>query len=395
MFRNLIGCSEAPNVVIDQSTSLAYLLQEEGQVKRLLILVGSCVAFLVSSSVSQSIRPFKDLAFSQVAAGGGYETSITVANRGIETYNGSLSFYRAKAEPWNPVVDGNPIANGKMVLSLPAGTTRTLIVTGDGSTQSGFAIFIADSISQSSFLEGNLTYFVKSGATITDSVGVTPSTEFYLSTIPFEDFLTVALALVYRGPAAQATVKLTIFSRTNETVATKTISIGQNEQWVKFLWEELGRLSVGRGRLEIQSDTAIMGTALMFLGGQFSSLPLLPTMRSYNMVTVVQGVTCKGRLSLWAEGSYFKGHLLVAEINGSPAPTLEVLVFGQLYQSKLKLLFYAPPTVFGTPEAVGFTTGDTPFSFDLSSMENSYIVGTLKNNKGSFGTGTFTLSHIK
>jgi hypothetical protein len=30
----------------------------------------------------------------------------------------------------------------------------------------------------------------------------------------------------------------------------------------------------------------------------------------------------------------------------------------------------------------------------LSNTENSYIVGTVKNNKGSFGVGTFTLSRI-
>lgn len=354
-----------------------------------------CMALLAASVLGQSIRPFKDLVFSQVAAGGGYETWVTVTNRGIATYTGNLSFYRGKAEFWNPVVDGNTVANGRMTLSIPAGATRTLKVTGSGATQSGFAAFVADNVVQTNFLEGNLTYFVKSGDTITDSIGVAPSSEFYLSTVPFVDFLTLALALVYRGPAAQnAAVKLTVLSQANEVVAAKTMTLGQNEQWVRFLWEEFGRLSVGRGRLEIQSDAMITGTALMFVAGQFSSLPLLPTMRSYNMATDVQGVTCKGQLSLWAEGRYLKGYFVVTEIPNLPTPAVEVLVFGQLHESKLKLLFYAPPTVYGTPEAVGYTTGTIPFSFDSSNMQNSYIVGTLKNNKGEFGVGTFTLSRI-
>ncbi len=350
------------------------------------------ITLFTGSSVGQSLRPFKDLVFSQVATGGGYETWITVTNRGSEAYTGSASFFRAMGEPWSPSIDGQTITNGKMSLAVPAGGTRTIKITGGPTTESGFAAFIADNSIQTGFLEGNLTYFVKSGNAISDSVGVTPSSEFYLSTIPFEDFLTVALALVNRS--ASARVQLSVFSQTNEQVATKTLSLVQNEQWVRFLWEELGRLTVGRGRLEIQSDVPITGTALMFVSGQFSSLPLLPAMRVYTMVTSVFGITCKGQLRLWAEGPYFKGYFLVTEIPGMPTPSFEMLVFGELQDSKLKLLFYAPPTSYGTPEAIGYTTGSLTFSFDQTTLSNSYIVGSYKNNKGNFGSGTFTLTRI-
>ncbi len=361
---------------------------------RRVIFVAFCLGTFAQPSPAQTSRPFKDMVFSQVAAGGGYESWLTLTNRGVETYGGSLSFYRGKAEPWNAVVDGSTITGGKMALSIPAGATRTLKVTGGEITQSGFAAIDADTASLTSLIEGNLTYFVKSGSTVTDSVGVTPSAEFYLSTIPFEDFQTIALAMVCRASGVSAVVKLTVFSQANVQVATTTVTIGQNEQWVRFLWEELGRLTVGRGRLELQSDKPIAGTALMFVGGQFSSLPMTPTVRVYNMSVEVFGSPCKGQLILWAEGAYFKGYFNVTEVPNVTAPLFQMPVSGQLNQSMLKLVFYAPQTTYGTPEAVGFTSTSIAFSFDLSSINSSFIVGSLRNNKANLGLGNFTLSRI-
>ncbi len=359
------------------------------------IFVAFYIGILAYPCFGQTLRPFKDMIFSQVAAGGGYESWITMTNRGSETYSGSLSFYHGKAEPWSPVVDGSTITNGKMALSIPAGATRTLKVTGGEVTQSGFAAIVADTASLTSLIEGNLTYFVMSGSTVTDSVGVTQSAEFYLTTIPFEDFLTVALAMVCRAPGVEnATVRLAVFSQTNEQVAAKTITVGQNEQWVRFLWQELGRLAVGRGRLEVQSDVPITGTALMFVSGQFSSLPMTPTVRTYNMTLAVQGLNCKGQLILWAEGAYFKGFFNVTEVTGLTAPSFQMPVSGQLYQSNLKLVFYAPPTTYGSPEAVGFTSTSVAFSFDANSIDSSFIVGSLRKGKGNFGLGNFTLARI-
>ncbi len=360
-----------------------------------MIFASLCAGIIAWPSLAQTSRPFKDMVFSQVAAGGGYESWLTVTNRGSETYNGSLSFYRGKAEPWNPVVDGSTITNGKMALSILAGATRTLKITGGEVTQSGFAAIVADSASLTSLVEGNLTYFVKSGSTVTDSVGVTPSAEFYLSTIPFEDFQTIALALVCRAPGTQsAAVRVTVFSQTNTQVATTTIAIGQNEQWVRFLWEELGRLTVGRGRLELQSDAPITGTALMFINGQFSSLPMAPTVRTYNMAVDVFGYPCKGQLILWAEGAYFRGYFNVTEVHNVTAPSFQMPVSGQLVQSMLKLVFYAPQTAYGSPEAIGFTSSTTAFSFELSSINSSFIVGSLRKNKANLGIGNFTLSRL-
>jgi len=350
------------------------------------------LVFSSPSSPGQGIRPFKDLVFSQVAAGGGYETLITVSNRGSEGYSGNLNFFRAKGEPWNPSVDGQAVAGGKVPFSLASGTTRTIRIAGDQTTQSGFAEFIAESSTQGGFLEGNLTYFVKTNGAVSDSVGVTPSGEFYLSTIPFEDFLTVALALVNRRP--EASVQLSLFNQTNELVSSQSAKLARNEQSIGYLWQTFGRLTIGRGRLEIQSDVPITGTALTFVEGQFSSLPLLPAVRAYTMTTEVLGIACKGQLRLWADGTQFNGSFVITQISGFPTPVFEIPVFGVLQDSKLKLLFYAPQTLYGTPEAVGFAAGMSAFSFDQVSLEHSYVVGVMRGKSGEFGTGTFTLTRI-
>ena len=125
---------------------------------------------------------------------------------------------------------------------------------------------------QDNSIEGNLTYFIKSAGTVVDSIGVLPSTEFYLSVIPFEDFPTLALALVNRDPAnRQASVNLTVFSQDNVELSTRTVTIVKNEQYVKYLWQEFGQLNLGRGRLEIESNIPIAGTALMEVQHQFSA----------------------------------------------------------------------------------------------------------------------------
>jgi hypothetical protein len=49
-------------------------------------------------------------------------------------------------------------------------------------------------LAQTSFLEGTLTYYVRDGGFLVDSVGVQPSSELYLTTVPFDDFSKLAMA---------------------------------------------------------------------------------------------------------------------------------------------------------------------------------------------------------
>jgi hypothetical protein len=105
----------------------------------------------------------KDLAFAQIAVGGGYETVLNLAHRGTTTYTGTFSLFRQSGQAWSPLINGNAINNGKLDISLGPGATTTLKLTASGTTEAGFGTIKASNSNNTSFLEGTLTYFVKTG----------------------------------------------------------------------------------------------------------------------------------------------------------------------------------------------------------------------------------------
>ncbi len=354
-----------------------------------------CIFVMFSRpALPQSARPFKELIFAQVAAGGGYETWITVTNRGIAAYTGALNFYTGiDGNLWNPKVNGTDVSGGQMSLSIAAGATVTLKVTGTQSIQSGFASFTAAGVTQSNFIEGNLTYYVKSGETVSNSVGVMPATELFFSTIPFEEFSSVALALANRELSGKvANVTLTVYSDTNAVVGTKQISLGKNGHLPAFLYQQISGVNIHRGRVEIRSDVPIAGTALNFVQGQFSSLPLLPTMRVYDIVVLTSVSTAsRAQMSLWSEGIYLKGYLTVSESFGVPISPLDpYLVTGQFSSGKLKLLLYGNGPTFNSQEVVEHITSDGPFTFEDQTVTGSWLL-TFTSSK-AVQTGSLTMT---
>ena len=51
----------------------------------------------------------RDLAFAQIAVGGGYETVLNLTNRGTTTYTGTFSLFRGSGQAWSPLVNGNAV----------------------------------------------------------------------------------------------------------------------------------------------------------------------------------------------------------------------------------------------------------------------------------------------
>jgi hypothetical protein len=341
---------------------------------------------------AQSGRPFKDLAFAQVAAGGGYETWITVTNRGVTTYNGTLNFYTGNpGTAWNPKVNGTALSGGKLAVAMQAGATVTMKVTGAQNTEAGFAAFTAADNAQTNFLEGNLTYYVLSGDSVLNSVGVLPATEIFLSSIPFEDFTTLALAFINQDTAGRtAHIQLTVYSDSNTQLGKQSISLERNGHRPTFAYQLFPSLSLKRGRLEIESDVPIGGTALSFVQSQFSSLPLLSTNRVYDILTNSNGLTSRARMSLWSEGLYFKGYLVVSESNGTAiTPPDPYLVTGLWSAGKLKLLIYGSGPTFGR-EVVEYITSDGQFTFSSTTVTGTYLLAFPENR--NLYTGTFTMT---
>jgi hypothetical protein len=266
------------------------------------------MALLLAVSVTafaQSID--KSLAFAQIATGPVTGTEVlnsvlNLTNRGTTTYTGSLNFFTMSGstpELWNPTVNGTAVTGGQWPISLPAGNTQTLTITSQ-TAQSGFGTLTPTALSstdQTSFVEGTLTYYFLSGQTVLDSVGVEPSIPLYLTTVPFDNFSNIALALA-NDNAATASVGLTLYSASNQVLSTATLSLAQNVHNAQYLYQIFPNVQGSpAGRLDIESQTPIRGVALTQAGTQYSSLPLEPAVRTYSWVVNFQGKVYTGLLS--------------------------------------------------------------------------------------------------
>jgi len=345
----------------------------------------------VSPGFGQNLIQQKDVGFAQVAVGGGYETVITLTNRGTFAYSGNLTLRRGDdGQPWNPTVDGQPITNGQVSVDIEMGETVTLRLTGD-SVESGMAVLVSSDVVLDNFVEGNLTYFVRSGTKLTDSIGVSPSTEIFLASIPFETFSAVALALAnadFRTSGAQtAAVTIKLFDDAGDQVESESLTLTPLAHSAKFL-SQIFDESVGRGKIEISSDVPVIGTALTFISGQLSTLPMLPSPIAYTLLLTQSDQTeFTGELTLWAEGFFVKGYLSIYEKDGEPLENpILTFVHGQLIDGWLDLNFFTQDEAFEDRD-VSLYISDSSFSFADAATSGDWVATFVDDN--STRTGTF------
>lgn len=353
------------------------------------------LSLLVSSGAAQSFIQNKDLGFAQVAAGDTVEAVLTVTNRGTNTYQGFLVFRSGQAEIWNPVVNGSRVANGELNVAIDAGATGTFRVT-DSGLHVGAAAFLSVDFTQRNVIEGNLTYFIRSGSILTDSIGVPPSVEFYKATIPFEEFSTIALALANGDYffSETATVVIRLRNDSGTQIQSTTFNLVAEAQRAQFLSELFPTVpDLGRGRVDIESRVPILGTAVTLKNGQISTLPLVPSPTVYSVRTTSSlGTTSVGELSMWADGFFIKGLLRITTVDNQPvsSPSLS-FVGGRLNRGVLRISFYsAGEEFFG--EEVNFYAEDLNFSFLDTSSSGTWVLTFLSDN--STITGTFDLTRL-
>jgi len=338
----------------------------------------------------QNICPFKDLVFPQVAAGGEYESRITVTNRGTETWSGEMQFHRGKGADWNPVVNGARLLSGNLSISINPGATRTFKITLPGSLEAGYCIIAADNLNLTNFIEGQINYYISDGGAVVDAVGVTPAKQFLASSLPFEDFNAIALALVnsdFQGRSAN--LKLRILTDTNTQVgSTLNLPLVNGEYTAQYLWQMFPNITVSRGRLEIESDVPVSGTALtQDAGSQFSSLPLDSTTRTYSVVTSGGGVSFT-RMTLWTESFFVKGYV-TASIQGVVGL---FAVYGQIVNGKLHIHFDGQGSVFEHYEMLGYIKTDGVFTPGQSSFTGTYVASIPVQN--NFESGIFVATLV-
>jgi hypothetical protein len=351
------------------------------------------ILFFAGSALCQisqgSHFPYKDLIFPQIAAGGQYQTWITVTNKGTQPWQGTFHFYTGRKDPWNPYVNGIQLSGGSLAVTIPSKATRTFKVTLPGGTEGGYLIARAGNTNLDNFLEGNLTYYVSSDESILDSVGIMPSNPALAAVMPFEDFSAICFGFVNPdGQGRTATVTLTLYSDANAQVdAPATITLSEGDYLAQYLWQTFPSAPQDswRGRVEIQSNVPVSGVALtQVTGGQLSSLPLNATVRNYSLVTSSTYVPFGG-MTFWTEGLFINGYLV-----GSTSNVYGL--FGQVDSDNTLELHYEAITPGLGVEVIGFFKSDGPYT-----PGQSTVTGTFKTyipTLSSYKTGTFTATLI-
>ncbi len=353
---------------------------------RLLLIL----AFLTSGTAnSQVLNPQKDLAFGQLAAGGGYETVLIVTNRGISSYSGIMKLYQNSGKPWNPLINGVTPSSGKLPVSLSSGETKSYKITLPGGVEAGFAIIVADTMDQKSFIEGNLTYYVHSAGTISESVGISPSSEFYRATLTSDDMSTLAMALVNLN-ATPAVITLKAYSEANTPLGSPVTlpDLGPNYHMAEYIWQRIAEIKGMRGRVEIQSNVPIMGIAITDINGLFSSLPLSAAPCSYDFSTTISGIPLNGELGMWIEGPYIKGYLRVTHANNAPLSPPGTFLFHGVYANGiLRAGGVGQLAILGNVDLEVFAELK---NFSLSTTAASGTIRVTANGQSETNAATFT-----
>ena len=351
-----------------------------------LILIGLLV---VEGVVGQdTLVRSKDLAFAQVAVGGGLETVINITNRGESTYSGNLYFRHGNNLDWNPTVNGTPVTLGVLPVSISSGATVTLRVTGT-EIHTGFAVLYANNLNFTSVLEGNLTYYIKSGQTVLDSVGIAPSRELYQTSIAFDNFSTIVLALANLSQSTTATITFDLFNANGFWVTTSQVFLSPRMHTAQYLTELFNQAGTQAGKVEISSfPVPFIGTAGTLVGGELSALPLEASPITYDMSGTVGTGTFLGQVVIWVEGELVQGFVTFTRFNQQNVIETYPLA-GQLVPWEMRLGFYGSGPSFGNVDTVAYIL-IPQFSFSAQTLNANYAAFIVGDNYAPAGTIVLT-----
>ncbi len=377
-------------------------------------LVALCVLScgLSDSRISaQELLQQTDVGFSQIAVGPDLETVMVLTNRGVFDYQGVLLLSRGRdGLIWNPVINGEAVENGEYPVVIGVDETIRLSLTADA-VQSGAGILVSTGLLiPDVFVEASLTYHFRSEGQIVDSVGILATQEFYLATIPFEDFSTVGLALANASvfTLVDTQIALSLIDSAGNLIDGIQFGLPPYGHDAQFLFEHFPDvpLDLGLGKLEIFATAPVIGTTLTLVGPpgapQLSTLPLFPAPTAYDFaITASDDTRFEGVMALWAEGFFVKGYLVVLSVDGVELAevglTLPILVNGQLIDGFLDLSFFAASRgFFGDLQPDEETTvylGHSDFAFGDAEVSGGRFILLYLDDQTTL-TGSFALTRI-
>ena len=343
--------------------------------------------------LSQVFSPRKDLVFTQVIASPGFESVISVTNRGSEMWTGYINYYTGEnGTVWNPLVNTQRVTEGKTRVILLPHQTRAYSIS-DTDFLVGYAFIESDNYNPTNHLEGNLTYYSRDSGITLDAVGVPPSSEFLAATLPFYAFNDVGLSLAVPelGDGGDAEVTILLYNDSGNQITQCTVDMLYGAHYAKYLkempWEgsldQMGNV----GKVEIFGDRYLSGIAMTVTpdnagGAQISTLPLEGTPLLYTFSGVdTEEVEFEGNISFWFDGFFVNGYMQVTSLDGLTIANPDTWrVTGQLDGLDLELTF---PCYLGDKAAVpkvslyvsvpGYTTTNNDVSGTFSADEITLV----------------------
>lgn len=317
-------------------------------------LVLALVPLLLIPAYGQTFYPKKDLIFTQVIAADGFDSIMSVTNRGPRDYTGTLYFRSGTGgAAWNPLVNGTRLEEGWLGVWIPYNQTRVYRVSGTGLAV-GYCYFYSSDLQADNTLEGNLTYYSYTASAVLDAVGVPESREFLVSSLPFSNFNDVGLSLAVprQGDNSTANVDILLYDEDSVLVSQCQLEIQWGGHFAMYLRELPWETPIGSfgpvGKVEIRSDRLIGGIAMTISmgdtgGAQISTLPLAGTPLFYLLDAEDEDENIyAGKVSLWIEGFFVNGYMRLESVNGEailPSQTQTWKVTGQLIDGVMKLAY--------------------------------------------------------
>ncbi len=222
--------------------------------------------------------PFShDLQFPQIANGigdgGGWVTTILLANQSSSASSATVKFYDGNGVPMNVSVNGQQAT--QVSLTVPAFGVTQFQTDGTGPLASGWADVQSDQPLSGTALFG----FLSSSGSFVSQVGAPAGTPLRALSVFAQSAAGISTGVALANPNNNAaSVSLTLFDANSNTVATASVSISPNGHLAKYIGEMFPSIALQnfQGRLYIASTQPLIGLTLLQQGALFTSLPIIP-----------------------------------------------------------------------------------------------------------------------
>jgi parallel beta-helix repeat protein len=211
--------------------------------------------------------------FPQVAAGGGYKTSIFGVNTATQPAIVNLTVTKSDGSGFPVTIGGQTGSNFNFLLP-PNGTVR-MDATGSGGTVIGYASFLSNVQ-----VNGSALFQTIQGNNVTSEAGVglsKPTRNFTVYIDNTNDAYS-GYAIANSG-ATQANITMTLRNTSGGTVTTKTLPpLYGGTHFARFAIQDFDTTAGFEGSIEFSSDREVSAVALRFDNSEqnvFSTIPVL------------------------------------------------------------------------------------------------------------------------